>query len=63
MRADRLCRRDVERRRTEVAERARASGADEIVCLVDFVGDTSAVPAGLEHLDTVRRHFAPSHGS
>jgi len=48
---------------TEVAERVRASGADEIACLVDFVGDTSAVLAGLEHLNTVRRHFAPPHGS
>ncbi|SEB31025.1 natural product biosynthesis luciferase-like monooxygenase domain-containing protein [Streptomyces misionensis] len=43
---------------TAVAERVRAAGADEIACLVDFVGDTDAVLAGLEHLDTVRRRVA-----
>lgn len=43
---------------TEVARRVRDAGADEIACLVDFVGDAPAVLAGLEHLDVVRQRFA-----
>jgi natural product biosynthesis luciferase-like monooxygenase protein len=42
----------------EVARRVRAAGADEIACLVDFVGDTDAALSALEHLNTVREHFA-----
>ncbi|MDO0926680.1 LLM class flavin-dependent oxidoreductase [Streptomyces sp. TG1A-8] len=37
-----------------VAARVREAGADEIACLVDFVGDADAVLEGLEHLNTVR---------
>lgn len=43
---------------TANAQRVREAGADEIACLVDFVGDADAVLAGLEHLDTVRQRMA-----
>jgi len=40
------------------AERLRAAGADEIACLVDFVGEPELVLASLERLDTVRARTA-----
>ncbi len=41
-----------------VADRVRAAGADEIAALVDFVGDPTEALTGLEHLNSVREHFA-----
>lgn len=43
---------------TEVARRVRDAGADEIACLVDFVGNPDEVLAGLEPLNEVRARFA-----
>ncbi|WP_050514938.1 MupA/Atu3671 family FMN-dependent luciferase-like monooxygenase [Streptomyces rimosus] len=41
-----------------VAERVRAAGADEIACLVDFVGDPDQVLASLEHVGALSGRFA-----
>ncbi|WP_399930815.1 MupA/Atu3671 family FMN-dependent luciferase-like monooxygenase [Streptomyces kanamyceticus] len=44
----------------EAARRVHEAGANEIACLVDFVGDSAAVLAGLDHLNAVREHFVRS---
>ncbi|WP_234018881.1 MULTISPECIES: MupA/Atu3671 family FMN-dependent luciferase-like monooxygenase [unclassified Streptomyces] len=43
---------------TDVATKVRDAGADEIACLVDFVGDRDRLVAGLDHLNKVRRNVA-----
>lgn len=43
---------------TDVATKVRDAGADEIACLVDFVGDGEHVLTGLEHLNVVRERLA-----
>ena len=40
------------------AERVRAAGADEIACLVDFVGEPGQVLASLEHVGALQARFA-----
>ena len=42
----------------ELLWRVEAAGIDEIACLIDFLDDTGAVLAGLEHLDEVRAAFS-----
>ena len=39
---------------TAVVERLAAAGADEVACLIDFVGDTDTVLGGLNYLDGLR---------
>ncbi|TCO60562.1 LLM class flavin-dependent oxidoreductase [Actinocrispum wychmicini] len=41
-----------------VVERLADVGVDEVACLIDFVGDTDAVLAGLPYLDELRRATA-----
>jgi natural product biosynthesis luciferase-like monooxygenase protein len=38
--------------------RVEEAGVDEIACLIDFLDDTVAVLAGLEHLDEIRATFS-----
>jgi hypothetical protein len=38
----------------KVLAQVRAAGVDEIGCLVDFVGDSDAVLAGLDHLAALK---------
>jgi natural product biosynthesis luciferase-like monooxygenase protein len=40
---------------TRMLERLSGIGVDEVACLIDFVGDTHAVLAGLRHLAELRR--------
>ncbi|PWI45382.1 MupA/Atu3671 family FMN-dependent luciferase-like monooxygenase [Streptomyces sp. ICBB 8177] len=42
---------------TATAERVRAAGADEIACLVDFVGDSSQVLSSLDLVGELRQRF------
>jgi natural product biosynthesis luciferase-like monooxygenase protein len=46
-----------------VAARVRAAGADEIACLVDFVGDTDTVLDGLDRLNAVRERCGADAGA
>ncbi len=42
-----------------VVDAVRAAGADEVIALVDFGVEPSALRGGLTHLDTLRRRYHP----